>query len=225
MTERARFMARQPGFISISLHRSLDGRRIVNYIQWQSRDLLRSAHKSPEFRKEWGQFDELADEDFIPLGELPEGVPVATNGGGYAKSMAEPRSRWHLPPPSADLEHENIKLGQFNQFTRNRMLAGGLCGIFGFGGIGAATGRLMYSIGMRVHAINRHGRTDERVDWIGTPERLDEFLEAADVLLISAPLTPCHLRPDRRRRASPHEGRCHSRQPGPWGDRAGKAIV
>jgi heme-degrading monooxygenase HmoA len=62
MTERARFMARQPGFISISLHRSLDGRRIVNYIQWQSRDLLHSAHKSPEFRKEWGQFDQLADE-------------------------------------------------------------------------------------------------------------------------------------------------------------------
>jgi lactate dehydrogenase-like 2-hydroxyacid dehydrogenase len=44
------------------------------------------------------------------------------------------------------------------------MLAGGLCGIFGFGGIGAATGRLMYSLGMRVHAINRHGRTDKRVD-------------------------------------------------------------
>ena len=27
--------------------------------------------------------------DFIPLGELPEGVPVATNGGAYAESMAE----------------------------------------------------------------------------------------------------------------------------------------
>jgi phosphoglycerate dehydrogenase-like enzyme len=87
------------------------------------------------------------------------------------------------------LEHENLKRGQFNQFTRNRMLAGGLCGIFGFGGIGAATARLMRGIGMRVHAINRHGRTDERVDWIGTPERLNELLEAADVLLISAPLT------------------------------------
>jgi hypothetical protein len=36
MHERARFMARQPGFISISLHRSLDGRRIVNYIQWKN---------------------------------------------------------------------------------------------------------------------------------------------------------------------------------------------
>jgi len=46
MTERARFMARQPGFVSISVHRSLDGRRIVNYIQWQSRDHLQAAHKS-----------------------------------------------------------------------------------------------------------------------------------------------------------------------------------
>jgi heme-degrading monooxygenase HmoA len=62
MTERARFMARQPGFISISLHRSVDGKRIVNYIQWQSRDLLQSAHQSPEFRKEWGQFDQLTDD-------------------------------------------------------------------------------------------------------------------------------------------------------------------
>ena len=61
MTERARFMARQPGFISISVHRSLDGRRIVNYVQWQSRDLLKSAHQSPEFRKEWGHFDQLTD--------------------------------------------------------------------------------------------------------------------------------------------------------------------
>jgi phosphoglycerate dehydrogenase-like enzyme len=27
--------------------------------------------------------------DFIPLGELPQGVPVATNGGAFAESMAE----------------------------------------------------------------------------------------------------------------------------------------
>jgi heme-degrading monooxygenase HmoA len=62
MTERARFLADQPGFVSISLHRSLDGRRIINYIQWQSRDLLQSAHKLPEFRKEWDHLDQLTDE-------------------------------------------------------------------------------------------------------------------------------------------------------------------
>ena len=62
MKERADFMARQPGFVSISLHRSRDGRRIVNYIQWNSLDSLRSAHHSPEFRKEWNRFDRLTDQ-------------------------------------------------------------------------------------------------------------------------------------------------------------------
>ena len=62
MTERAQFMSKQPGFVSISLHRSLDSRRIVNYIQWQSREQLQSAHNSPHFRKEWNRFDDMTDE-------------------------------------------------------------------------------------------------------------------------------------------------------------------
>src|SRR4029453_932257 len=62
MTERARFMARQPGFVSISVHRSLDQRRIVNYIQWQTREQLQSAHRAPEFKKEWTHFDTVTDE-------------------------------------------------------------------------------------------------------------------------------------------------------------------
>jgi quinol monooxygenase YgiN len=62
MRERARFMARQPGCISISLHRSLDGKRIVNYVQWENRDLLQAAHRSPEFRKAWGHFGEVTED-------------------------------------------------------------------------------------------------------------------------------------------------------------------
>ena len=76
MTERARFMSRQPGFVSISLHRSLDGRRIVNYIQWQSRDLLRAAHQSPEFRRAWSQFERLTDDIDPHLYELAEVIGV-----------------------------------------------------------------------------------------------------------------------------------------------------
>lgn len=53
MTERARFMATRPGFVSISLHRSLDGKRIVNYVQWASREQLIEAHRAPEFRDKW----------------------------------------------------------------------------------------------------------------------------------------------------------------------------
>ena len=39
----------------------------------------------------------IAGVDFIPLGELPKGMPVATNGGGYAESMAEHALAMALP--------------------------------------------------------------------------------------------------------------------------------
>jgi len=48
--------------------------------------------------------------DFIPLGELPDGVPVATNGGGYAESMAEHALAMALGAAKRlVLEHENLK--------------------------------------------------------------------------------------------------------------------
>ena len=62
--------------------------------------------------------------------------------------------------------------GAFNQFTRNRTLRGKTCAILGFGGIGIATSGLMRGLGMRIHAINRSGRTAEPVDWIGTQDDL-----------------------------------------------------
>ena len=74
------------------------------------------------------------------------------------------------------MEHENLKRGQFNQFRWNRMLAGGVCEIFGFGGIGAATAHLMYGIGMRVHAIQPAWPDGSRVELIGTPERLNDLV-------------------------------------------------
>jgi len=50
MTEQARdVMANQPGFISSTIHKSDDGARVVNYVQWASRDLLDAAHASPAF--------------------------------------------------------------------------------------------------------------------------------------------------------------------------------
>ena len=65
-------MASQPGFISGSLHRSLDGRRIVNYIQWVSPDLLSAAHKSAEFRKAWSKFRAATDQIDPDLYEVAE---------------------------------------------------------------------------------------------------------------------------------------------------------
>jgi phosphoglycerate dehydrogenase-like enzyme len=128
--------------------------------------------------------------DFIPLRDLPPEVPVASNGGAYAEPMAEHALAMALVAAKRlFIEHAALGQGVFNQFTPNRMLAGGVCGILGFGGIGVATARLMRSLGMRIHAIRRSGSSEEPVDWIGTSDRLDELLAAADVLVLSLPLT------------------------------------
>lgn len=39
-----------PGFISASVHRSIDGTRVVNYLQWESVEHLAAMQRSPEFR-------------------------------------------------------------------------------------------------------------------------------------------------------------------------------
>ncbi|MBZ0147905.1 MAG: antibiotic biosynthesis monooxygenase [Pseudorhodoplanes sp.] len=62
MKERAHFMAKQPGFVSISLHCSKDGSHIVNYVQWTNQEKLSAAHHMPEFREGWPRLGKLASE-------------------------------------------------------------------------------------------------------------------------------------------------------------------
>ena len=62
MMERAKFMAKQPGFVSVNLHRSEDGSHVVNYVQWIDKERLKAAHHSPEFREKWPKFGELVQD-------------------------------------------------------------------------------------------------------------------------------------------------------------------
>ena len=129
--------------------------------------------------------------DYIPLADLPSAVPVASNGGAYSEPMAEHALAMTLAAlKRLFVEHSKLARGTFDQFRSNRMLAGCVCGILGFGGIGVATAGLMRALGAKVHAINRRGATDEPVDWIGGNGDLDSLLAAADVLVLSLPLTP-----------------------------------
>jgi hypothetical protein len=44
-----------PGFISASVHRSNDGTRVFNYLQWETAEHLAAMQRSPEFQAsaEW----------------------------------------------------------------------------------------------------------------------------------------------------------------------------
>jgi quinol monooxygenase YgiN len=43
-----RTMRHQPGFVSANIHRSLDGKKVVNYAQWASMDDFEAMRKNPE---------------------------------------------------------------------------------------------------------------------------------------------------------------------------------
>jgi phosphoglycerate dehydrogenase-like enzyme len=128
--------------------------------------------------------------DYIAFGDLPAGVPMAANRGAYAAAMAEHVAAMALAAAKRLLvEHRNLGRGEFNQFVETRRLAGAVCGIFGFGGIGVAVARLMRCLGMRIHAINRRGATAEAVEWISSPADLRQLLAGSDVFVIAVPLT------------------------------------
>ncbi|RDI49618.1 antibiotic biosynthesis monooxygenase family protein [Nocardia mexicana] len=55
------FISRQPGFISANLHRTADSTRIVNYGQWENRELYARARSRPEFEAFSARVGELAD--------------------------------------------------------------------------------------------------------------------------------------------------------------------
>jgi quinol monooxygenase YgiN len=55
------FARARPGFISASVHVSLDGARVVNYVQWRHRADLQSMLETPEAQGHLADVGALAD--------------------------------------------------------------------------------------------------------------------------------------------------------------------
>ena len=69
-------MKRQPGFVSASIHRSLDGTKVVNYAQWRSKADFEAMQKNPEARPHMEAAAALARFDPI-LCEVVESVSAS----------------------------------------------------------------------------------------------------------------------------------------------------
>jgi quinol monooxygenase YgiN len=58
-------MRHLPGFISANIHTSFDGRHVVNYAQWRSRDAFESMLRNPDARPHMTRAAALASFDPI----------------------------------------------------------------------------------------------------------------------------------------------------------------
>lgn len=128
--------------------------------------------------------------DHAPFSRLLGGVPVAANHGAFALPMAEHVLAMILAAAKRlPIEHRELREGRFNQRNLNRRVVGSRCAILGFGATGHETARLLRPLGVSVHGINRSGRTEAPIDAIGTPADLEPVLRAADVIVVTLPLT------------------------------------
>ena len=131
-----------------------------------------------------------AGADGIDFAAIPERLTMASNVGAYAKPIAEHVMAMtlalarRLPQRQAAMAR-----GEWPQQELLHTLDGAVCAILGFGGIGTATAALMRPFGARIYAVNSSGHTAEPTDFAGTLADLDRVLAAADVVVISLPLT------------------------------------
>ena len=56
-------MRHLPGFVSANIHRSLDGTKVVNYAQWQSREAFQATLRDPAVTAYFAELAEIGTPD------------------------------------------------------------------------------------------------------------------------------------------------------------------
>jgi len=161
-------------------------------------DVLMSWNLERELKpSEWNMISKVkllqllsAGVDHLPFSEIPQSVTIAGNSGAYAEQMAEHAVAMILAIYKNLFDrHNKLLKGIFDQRHPSRKLEGSTCAILGFGGIGKASARRLRCFGVKILAINSSGKTDERVEFVGTLKDLEHVFRLADIVIVSIPLT------------------------------------
>ena len=130
-----------------------------------------------------------AGAEHLPYGKFPSGLTICCNAGAWSGPLAE--SALGMVISLAKRFRAQRTLMSRGEWVRSYtyVLRGRTLGIIGFGGIGQDVARVFAPLDMRLMALNRSGKTDKQVDFIGTMDDLDKVLSQADVLVVSTPLT------------------------------------
>ena len=147
---------------------------------------------SPDISYRETKFIQLlsAGYDHVQRDKFPSGLIIASNQGAYASPMAEHVVAMILAlSKRLMIYHQELSNGNFNQLSSTtKAIDGSVLGVIGFGSIGKATANLLKPFGVKVMALNTSGKTEEKVEFIGTLNDLDYVLENSDFLLLSSPL-------------------------------------
>jgi len=147
---------------------------------------------SPEISYRETKFIQLlsAGYDHVQRDKFPSGVIIASNQGAYASPMAEHAVAMILAlSKRLMIYHKQLSNGIFKQQSSvTKSINGSVLGVIGFGSIGKATAKLLNPFGVKVMALNTSGKTEEKVEFIGTLKDLDYVLENSDFVLLSCPL-------------------------------------
>ena len=131
-----------------------------------------------------------AGADNVPFALIPENIKLASNAGAFAEPIAEHVMALTLALAKNLLpNHKMLCNGRFDRSGINRQLKGGICGIIGLGGNGCQIARIMQTVGMKVYGINRSGKTEASVEFMGNVTDMKKVLRAADVVVVTTPLT------------------------------------
>ena len=131
-----------------------------------------------------------AGADNIPFVHISADITLASNAGAFAEPIAEHVLALTLAlAKNLFAKYKLLCEGRFDRSGFNRQLRDGICGIIGLGGNGRKIAGIMRAMGMKVYGINRSGKTEAAVDFMGTVTDMKKVLQAANVVVVTPPLT------------------------------------